>query len=81
MTMQEMRQRVRDHLYSSMSHIEFEDDLIDALKHDYGISNKIAQKIFDMAWEEGHSGGYMDILIYANQYGRFALEVIKSIKN
>lgn len=81
MTMQEMKQRVRDHLYISMSHVEFEDDLIDALKYDYGVSNKIAQRIFDMAWEEGHSGGYTDVLIYADLYGDFAAEVIKSIKN
>ena len=80
MTMQEMKERVRDHLYSSMSHVEFEDDLIDALKNDYELSDSIAQRAFDMAWAEGHSDGYMDVLIYADQYGDFASDVLKSAK-
>ena len=80
MTMREMKERVRDHLYDSTSHVEFENDLIDALKNDYKLPGSIAQRAFDMAWVEGQSDGYMDVLIYANQYGDFASNVLKSAK-
>lgn len=57
----------------------FEEDLIEALVEDYNINKAMAEKVYEYAWEDGHSGGYYEVVIYAEKYAELVDDCISEI--
>lgn len=55
----------------------FKEDLIKALVEDYNINEAIAKEIYDYAWEDGHSGGYYEVVIHAEKYAGLIEDCLK----
>ena len=54
----------------------FKQDIIDYLMNFYNLNEKAALVIFNKAYEEGHSDGYICILDYVYDYIEFIADVI-----
>ena len=56
----------------------FHNDVIFAIKEDYNLNNAQAEKIYQYAWEDGHSEGYYEVLIYVERYAELVKECLNS---
>ena len=55
----------------------FKEDLIEALVEDYNITYSMAGKVYEYAWEDGHSGGYYEVVTYAMKYAELVEDCLK----
>lgn len=57
-----------------------ENAIKDYLSSEFGLPPKVVNAVFTKASEEGHPGGFFEILSEANDYGSFAEDVISLSK-
>ena len=55
----------------------FKEDLIKALVEDYNINKAMAEKVYEYAWEDGHSSGYYEVVTYAMNYAELVENCLK----
>ena len=55
----------------------FKEDLLKALMEDYSINRAMAEKVYERAWDDGHSGGYYEVVIYAERYVELIEDCLK----
>lgn len=71
----DISKRIRDGHYNINPH-QFDDDIRNFIKEMIPTdSDAIAARVFNEAWEEGHSAGYNEVLIYANNFGSFIHDI------
>ena len=59
---------------------KFSDDVINVITSMYDmIDKKMAEKIFNQAWEDGHANGYHDVTWRANNLAELVAECISEI--
>lgn len=55
----------------------FKEDLMEALVEDYNINKAMAEKVYEYAWEDGHSSSYYEVVIYAEKYAGLIEDCLK----
>lgn len=55
----------------------FKEDLIEALVEDYDITYSMAERVYEYAWEDGHSGGYYEVVTHAVKYAELVEDCLK----
>jgi len=56
---------------------QFEEDATEALMDEFGLNAAQARRAFAMGYEDGHSGGFFEVLNTAQKYGDFAADILK----
>lgn len=59
---------------------EFDSDVTNAIMNDYRFSEEIAQKVFSIAYREGHSSGRYEFLNWVETFGDFASDILNTKK-
>lgn len=69
-------ERASEGVYGNGNTLQFEVDLVKAIKEEYGLNTKQAELVYRMSYEEGHSSGYHEIINYVYDFGPFAKYIL-----
>ena len=58
---------------------EYDGAVRSVLREDYGLSDRVLDIVLGAAYEEGHSGGYEDVMSYAQEYAGFAAQIAETV--
>ena len=86
------RQKVQEHnklaetikkdYWNKMGDIDawFNQQVRESIQNDIHVSEKVADIIFNQAWEDGHANGYHEVVLYAQRYCEFVQQILNAMK-
>ena len=57
----------------------FRNDVVSFIETEYGLNKAQAQAVFSLAYEQGHSAGFEEVLIHVQSFGSFAGDIIRML--
>lgn len=58
---------------------EIDSAILEYIRNEFAFNEKVAQIVFDKAYEEGHANGFEEVLCQANEYGYFVQRILNAI--
>lgn len=86
------RQRVQEHnerataikkdYWNKMDDIDnwFNQQVRESIQNEIHVSEKVADIIFNQAYEDGHANGYHEVVLYAQRYCEFVQQILDDMK-
>lgn len=78
----ELAQQAKKVYRDKMNEIDrwFSKQTQEAIQNEIHVSEKAASIIFNQAWEDGHSNGYHEVVLYAQRYCEFVQQILNAMK-
>ena len=67
---------------SKMNDIDtwFNQQVRESIQNEIHVSEKVADIIFNQAYEDGHANGYHEVVLYAQRYCEFVQQILNAMK-
>ena len=55
------------------------DEVLSFIESEYDLNKSQAQAVFSLAYEQGHSAGFEEVLTHVQSFGSFASDIIRML--
>lgn len=78
----QLAKTIKEDYWNKMNDIDtwFNQQVQQSIQNEIHVSEKVADIIFNQAWEDGHANGYHEVVLYAQRYCEFIQSILNAMK-
>lgn len=78
----ELARTIKEDYWNKMNDIDtwFNQQVQESIQNEIHVSEKVADIIFNQAYEDGHANGYHEVVLYAQRYCEFVQQILNAMK-